>query len=91
MFVVAKQAEQVLGSFEQVAKFQIIVDRRASRDELCLKIELNSESGDTGKLEADIDKKFQEVCRVKPDKIEFLPPGTIPESHKTLEDIRKWE
>jgi phenylacetate-CoA ligase len=91
MFIVAKQAEQVLSSFDEVAKFQIIVDRRASRDELNLKIELKSGAAEANKLAAEIDKKFQDVCRVKPDKIEFVPAGTISEPHKTLEDIRKWE
>ena len=91
MFIVAKQAEQVISSFEPVAKFQIIVDRRANRDELNLKIELKSGTADKNKLSDEIDKKFQDICRVKPDKIEFVSPGAIAEPHKTIEDVRKWD
>ena len=91
MFIVAKQAEQVISSFEPVAKFQIIVDRKANRDEMNLKLELKDESVDKNKLSAEIDKKFQDICRVKLDSIEFVPPGTIPEPHKTIEDVRKWD
>jgi phenylacetate-CoA ligase len=91
MFIVAKQAEQVISSFEPVAKFQIIVDRRANRDELSLKIELKSDVADTNRLSAEIDKKFQDICRVKPDKIEFVPPEAISEPYKTIEDVRKWD
>ena len=91
MFIVAKQLEQVIGGFQPVAKFQIIVDRHANRDELHLKIELKSGVHDKDKLTSEIDKKFQEIGRVKTDSIEFLSPGTIPEPHKTIEDIRKWD
>jgi phenylacetate-CoA ligase len=91
MFIVAKQAEQVINSFEAVAKFQIIVDRQANRDEMDLKLELKGETVDKNKLSAEIDKKFQDICRVKLDKIEFVSPGVIPEPHKTIEDVRKWE
>jgi phenylacetate-CoA ligase len=91
MFIVAKQAEQVINSFGEVAKFQIVVDRQTNRDELNLKIELKSSPIDENKLMTNIDKKFQDLCRVKPDKIEFVPTGTIPEPHKTIEDIRKWD
>jgi phenylacetate-CoA ligase len=90
MFIVAKQAEQVIGSFAQVAKFQIVVDRQGDRDVLNLKIELKTASLEPNKLSAELDKKFQDICRVKPDSIEFISAGTIPEVHKTIEDIRKW-
>jgi phenylacetate-CoA ligase len=91
MFIVAKQAEQVINSFEPVAKFQIIVDRQANRDEMRLKVELKSDQTDKNKLSAEMDKRFQDLCRVKLDGIDFVAPGTIPEPHKTIEDIRKWE
>jgi phenylacetate-CoA ligase len=91
MFIVTKQAEQVIGSFESVAKFQIIVDRKDNRDEMGLKVELKTGIEDKNKLAAEINQKFQDLCRLKLDNIQFLPPGTIPEPHKSLEDIRKWD
>jgi phenylacetate-CoA ligase len=91
MFVVAKQAEQVIGSFDSVSRFQIFVDRQANRDEMKLKLELKNVAEDKYRLAGEINQKFQDLCRVKLDNIEFVPSGTIPESRKTIEDIRKWD
>jgi phenylacetate-CoA ligase len=91
MFIVAKQAEQVIGSFASVSRFQIIVDRQANRDEMKLNLELKDDAGDKNRLGGEINQKFQDLCRVKFDSIEFVPPGTIPEPRKTIEDIRKWD
>jgi phenylacetate-CoA ligase len=91
MFIVAKQAEQVINSFEAVAKFQILVDRKDNRDEMDLKLELRNNNIDTTRLAAEINQKFQDLCRLKLDDIKILPPGSIPEPHKSLEDIRKWD
>ncbi|MFC1945535.1 phenylacetate--CoA ligase family protein, partial [Chloroflexota bacterium] len=41
MFVVAKQAEAAITSYEQVAHSQLIVQRKKNRDELILRLELN--------------------------------------------------
>lgn len=91
MFIVAKQAEQVVASFEAVSKFQIIVDRKANRDELNLKLELKNGPADKGILIDNINKKFQDICRLKLDNIEIVPTGTIREPHQSIEDVRKWE
>ena len=56
-----------------------------------LKLELKNASTDKNKLSAEVDKKFQDICRVKLDNIEFIAPGAIPEPHQTIEDLRKWE
>jgi phenylacetate-coenzyme A ligase PaaK-like adenylate-forming protein len=91
MFIVARQAEQVINSFEAIANFQIIVDRKGDRDEMNLKVELKREPLDKSKLVNEINQKFQDLCRLKLDNIEFLSRGSIPQSRKTLEDVRKWE
>ncbi len=91
MFIVAKQAEQVISGFEQVARFKIVVDRKSNRDEMILKIEVKDGSGDKGQLLEEINKKFQDICRLKLDTIEIVPPGSFTDPHKTLEDIRKWD
>ena len=91
MFVVAKQAEQVITEFPAVSKFQIKVTRREDRDEMSLQLEIQDESADRNKLAADINQKFQDVCRLKLDHIEFLAAGTISEPHKIIEDLRTWD
>jgi phenylacetate-CoA ligase len=91
MFVVARQAEQAVLSFEAVSRFQMIIGRKGQRDDLTLKIELKDESIDREKLADDLNKRFQDVCRVKIDRIEFVERGVIPEEYQQVVDERKWE
>ena len=91
MFIVAKQAEQVFAGFSQISRFQIAVGRKAERDELMLKVELKDEAGDKSQLANELNNKFQDVCRVRADKVEFVPKGTIPQEHKTIADDRVWQ
>jgi phenylacetate-CoA ligase len=90
MFIVARQAEQVITSFEPVARFQLIVGRRQHRDEMTLKLELKDESVDKAKLTDELNRRFQDTCRVKIDKIEFAASGTILEKEQRIKDVRKW-
>jgi len=91
MFVVAKQAEQAIMSFSQVSRFQLTLGRRQHRDEMTLKLGLKDVSVDKTKLAADLNQKFQDTCRIKIDKIEFVEMGTIPEEKQGIVDERTWE
>lgn len=91
MFVVAKQAEQAIMSFSQVSRFQLILSRRQHRDEMVLKLELKDAGVDKTKLADDLNKKFQDTCRIKIDKIEFVEGETIPEDKQGILDERTWE
>ncbi|MFC2016903.1 phenylacetate--CoA ligase family protein [Chloroflexota bacterium] len=91
MFVVAKQAEQLFSSFDQISRFQVVVGRKAQRDEMTFKVELRDEAIDKEKLAEDLNKKFQSMCLVRADKIEFVPNGTIPEEREIIADQRKWD
>jgi phenylacetate-coenzyme A ligase PaaK-like adenylate-forming protein len=91
MFVVAKQAEQAIMSFSQVSRYQLVLGRQQHRDEMTLKLELKDKSADTAKLSEGINKKFQDTCRIKIDKIEFVEGGAIPEDKQGIVDERTWE
>jgi phenylacetate-CoA ligase len=93
MFVVARQAEQVCLSFPPVSRFQIVVTRQKQRDEIALKVELKDEIAEEEKkrLASDINQKFQAVCRIKPDRIEFVKKGTITDSSPKIVDERIWK
>jgi phenylacetate-CoA ligase len=91
MFVVARQAEQAIMSFSQVAKFQLVVGRREHRDEMTLKLELKDSGVDKTRFLLDINQKFQDICRIKIDRIEFVAPGTIADKQQGIKDERKWE
>jgi phenylacetate-CoA ligase len=91
MFIVAKQAEQAIMGFDEVSKYQLVVGRREHRDEMTLLVELKDPAADIVKLSLDINLKFQDVCRIKIDKIDFVPTATIGEKAPGIKDERKWE
>ncbi len=91
MFVVAKQAEAVFSAFGQIERYQVVVRRPAERDEVCIRLELKDKDTDRNALSDELNKKFQNLCLVKADKIEFVASGTIPEGSKTLVDERSWK
>jgi phenylacetate-CoA ligase len=91
MFVVARQSDEVIISTGAVSRYQLVVTRIDQRDKLTLKAELRDESIDQQKLTNDLNEKFQSVCRVKIDRIEFLKSGTLPENYQKILDERKWE
>ncbi|MFC1866400.1 phenylacetate--CoA ligase family protein [Chloroflexota bacterium] len=91
MFVVAKQVEKVFTEFNEVSRFQILVDRPAQRDEMLIRIELKDESIDRNTLAKDINGRFQSVCVVKADSIEFVVAGSIPTDCKVITDRRTWK
>ncbi|MFQ5997437.1 MAG: phenylacetate--CoA ligase family protein [Dehalococcoidales bacterium] len=93
MFVVARQAEQVCLSFEPVSRFQILVTRRQQRDEITLKVELKQEASQENKpkLASELNQKFQDSCRIKLDRIDFVKKGAISEEQPKIVDERTWE
>ena len=88
MFIVAKQAEQAIMGSGQVSRYQLTIGRRQHRDEMTLKLELKDENIDKTKLAADLNQRFQDACRVKIDRIEFVEG--LPDKSGIV-DERKWE
>ncbi len=91
MFVVAKQAEQAIMGSSEISAYQLVVTRQQHRDKIKCIVELKQPETDKDKISEDINKKFQEVCRIKIDKIEFAPPGSIQEDKQGIIDKRKWD
>jgi phenylacetate-CoA ligase len=91
MFIVAKQAEQAIMGFSQVARYQLVVGRKEHRDEMTLRVELKDQSADKARLSLDINNKFQDICRIKIDSIDYVDAGTIGEKQPGIKDERKWE
>ena len=58
---------------------------------MTFKVELKDEAIDKDKLAGELNKKFQGICLVRADKIEFVPTGTIPEEREIIVDRRKWD
>lgn len=93
MFVVLRQVEQVIAEFEQISRFQLVITRNDSRDELTLRAELTREvsSGVEEELVGILNARFQDLCRVKLDHIEFTGKGVFSEPHQKLVDKRVWK
>jgi phenylacetate-CoA ligase len=93
MFVVTRQAEQIITGYEPVFKFQLVVTREGQRDEMTLKLELKRvlSEKEKNKLTGEINSKFSDVCRVRIDKFEFINAGTLPEKYAKLDDRRTWK
>ncbi len=91
MFIVEKQALDVFSQFSQITKCQIVVNRIGNRDIMTITAELADDRADMNKLYEELGNKFQSICLIKPDKIEFVPSNTLPKDSKTITDLRKWE
>jgi phenylacetate-CoA ligase len=91
LFVHPGQVGEVMSSFREVSRFQLVVGRVKQRDELTFRLELEDEGVNKESLSQSLLQKFQEVCRVRADKIEFVAKATFPEDHKTIVDERIWE
>lgn len=91
MFIVARQAEQAIMESGQVSRYQLVVGRRQHRDEMTLKIALKDAGADKARLSEELNKKFQDTCRIKLDGIDVVGEGDIPEDRQGIVDERKWE
>lgn len=91
MFVVTRQAEAVITSFHSISRFQITIGRHENRDEMTLRLELKDEAIETTRLAEELNRKFQDTCRLKLDHIEVVPAGTFGDGQPGIVDARRWE
>lgn len=91
MFIHPGQVRQVMREFGQSTNFQVKVRRRQQRDEIIMVLELKDEALDKEKITNDVAKTFQDICRLKLDKVEFVTKGTLPEVRKVIIDERTWD
>ncbi len=89
MFIHYKQVEEVIQRFPGISRFQIQVSRSGYRDEWMIRMELKEGVDQEGLLQA-LERDIQEICRLRPDKIEFVSQGTIEEGAKKIVDQRTW-
>ncbi|MBI4329928.1 MAG: AMP-binding protein [Chloroflexi bacterium] len=90
MFIQPKEVAELVATLPPISNFQMVVSRSGHRDELAFKLELADNLPDRDALLDELHRKFQDVCRVKIDRIECVPGGTIKDSKKLL-DTRTWE
>ena len=87
MFVHMKELDEAFSNLPQVAKFQLVLRLEEHRDRITLNVE--TEPGvDRDSLSEAINKRCQDVFKLRMDLIEFLPKGTLPQDHNKVLDTR---
>ena len=90
LYLTPGQVERVASRFPEISRFQVVISWVGYKDELTFKVELVDETIDRDKLSTELQAGFQDACRLRLGKINFVPRGTIPEEHKTIVDERSW-
>ncbi len=90
MFIQAREVEDLVKSIPAILVYQMLVTRADFRDDLTFKIEL---AGNAAREEVCnlLETRFQDICRVKIDKVEVLPCGALAPDGKKVVDTRNWD
>ena len=88
LFVAPSQLRKLAEGFPGW-KFQAVVTREGNRDFLTVRVE-PKERGRGKETLAPFEKQFAEICTVRIDRIEEVPPGTLAEGYKAIVDERSW-
>lgn len=88
MFVHPEQVAEVVKRHAEIGRARLVVDARDAKDVATFKCEI-AEPGGEGLADA-VAKTFQSVCKVRGD-VEFVPPGSLPNDGKVIDDIRKFD
>jgi len=91
MFVVTRQVEEAVLGVAGVSRFQVVVGREGQRDRMTVRVEPAEEGVDRDTLTSELNERVQSVCRVRVDRVEFLPAGSIPDGAPRVVDERKWD
>jgi len=89
MFVHPLEVEDVVSKIPGISRFQIAVTHEDMKDVITAKLELEKEDLDKDAITKSFMTDFQNRCRVRVNKVEFVHKGTIPEDAKKIEELRK--
>ena len=91
MFIHPGQVRRVMERFDEPMNFQVRIRQQERRDEITIILELEDETSVKERIASDLAKAFQDICRLKLDKVEFVAKGTLPEKCKLIMDERVWD
>ena len=87
MFVHMKEVDEAFSKLPQVTKYQLVLRLEEHRDRITLNVE--AEPGvDRDSLSEAINRRCQDVFKLRMDQIEFLPKGALPQDYKKVMDTR---
>ncbi|KPP88561.1 MAG: phenylacetate-CoA ligase [Rhodobacteraceae bacterium HLUCCO07] len=84
MFVRPEQVAALVARHDEIIKARIIAAREGEMDTMTVQIEAR------GGNEADFAKSANELLKLK-GRVELMPPGTLPNDGKVIEDTRSYE
>ncbi len=90
MMVHPQELRRSLAAFPQVTAYQAMVERLGNRDEVTLRAELLERSLATPDLEQAILDSILKDCRLRFDRVVFLPEGTLAADAPHILDARDW-
>jgi phenylacetate-CoA ligase len=91
MFVHPNQLRFALGQLPGVASAQAVITRPENRDELTVRVVLADESADRESLRSGLAVAVQSSCRVKVDRVQFVPADALDPDAGIILDERSWE
>ena len=89
MFVHQRELEDAMSSFPQIHKYQMLLTLDGHKDRVVLKVEVPS-GVDREALAPAVNKRCQDVFKLRMDEIEFLSEGALSGSNERFTD-RRWE
>jgi phenylacetate-CoA ligase len=87
MFVHPHQVAEIIKRHPAVLKGRLVVDRDHDNDTMILRCEV---SGEASGLDAAIAESIQAVTKMRGN-VDFVPPGSLPNDGKVIDDVRKYQ
>jgi phenylacetate-CoA ligase len=87
MFVHTSQVAAIARRFPEIAKARLVVSGEMANDRMTLQVETNSPPEG---LAARIGEAVRDVTKLRAD-VQFVPPGTLPDDGKVIEDARSYK
>ena len=90
MFVRGAEIAAVMQRFPEVKRYQAVVTREKHQDQLAYAVELAVPADDEAALAARLASALREAVKIRGD-VRLVPPGSIPENAKRVDDRRVWK
>mgnify|MGYP000002774425 CR=1 FL=1 len=87
MFVHLKELDEAFSKLPEVLKYQVVLKLDGHRDQITLNVETRP-GVDRNSLSEAINRRCQEVFKLRMDRIEFLPEGALPQECEKVVDTR---
>jgi phenylacetate-CoA ligase len=88
MFIHPTQIQKIMESYPEIKTGRLLVERPGDQDAMTLEIEVQ---GDLAvNFIQQVEVTLREIAKIKGN-VKIIPMGTLPEDHKIIEDVRKWD